>query len=136
MKIPNWVYAIPYEGGGRTLEGADCWGLIVLLYKEIYGRDLPEFPSIGVKDYRSVEQSEVTSKEITRLLGTRPEVEKVISGSEGDLLILRVLGEPVHIALAIDDKHMIHTGRTHGVVVENYMEQKWKSKIMGIYKIK
>lgn len=136
MKLPNWAYTVPYKGGGRTKEGADCWGLVVLLYQEMYGIHLPEFPNVGVVDYKDAEQSEVTSKEITRLLGTRPEVEKVEVASQGDLIILRVLGEPVHIAFALGDNLMIHIGRTHGVVVENYMEAKWKSKVMGIYKIK
>lgn len=34
---------IPYLQGGRTTEGCDCWGLVVIVYDEELGIALPKF---------------------------------------------------------------------------------------------
>ena len=33
---------IPYKNMGRDLEGLDCWGLVLALYKDILKIDLPD----------------------------------------------------------------------------------------------
>lgn len=33
---------IPFENGGRTIQGADCWGLVMLVF-EHFGVQLPDY---------------------------------------------------------------------------------------------
>ena len=42
----NWLnryVGIPYKPGGRTREGVDCYGLLVLLFANEYGINLPDW---------------------------------------------------------------------------------------------
>ena len=39
----NKLIGIPFVDSGRELEGADCWGLCMLYYKEILGIEINDF---------------------------------------------------------------------------------------------
>lgn len=45
---------IPYRDGGRSVDGADCWGLVRLAYLAEAGIVLPSFSEISSKDLRAV----------------------------------------------------------------------------------
>lgn len=41
MEIKDFI-GIPYKTNGRDLKGCDCYGLVMLYYKEILGINVPE----------------------------------------------------------------------------------------------
>lgn len=131
MKLPIWVYSIPYKDGGRCLEGADCWGLVVLLYDYFYKTHLPEYPYIKLP---SITDTEATSEQIKEELKVQDLFFEVSDPEFGDVILINVRGEPLHIGFCLDEKTMIHTEERHGVVIENFMEMKWKTKISGFYR--
>ena len=42
-KWVNDYIGIPYLWGGRSRQGLDCYGLVVLVYREQYGIELPDW---------------------------------------------------------------------------------------------
>ena len=40
----NSLIGIPYVKGGRSLDGIDCWGLVMEVYRRM-GRSVPDFDS-------------------------------------------------------------------------------------------
>lgn len=40
------LWTIPYEPEGRTLEGADCWGLALIVRERLGCMAYPEFPAV------------------------------------------------------------------------------------------
>ena len=45
----HWIaryLAFPYLCGGRDCKGIDCWGLLMLVYREQYGIELTDIPGI------------------------------------------------------------------------------------------
>ena len=59
----------PYKYGGRDLEGMDCYGLCVLIYKERYGIKLPDWlvDEIDLKDRSEHIVDVVCSGEFTEM---------------------------------------------------------------------
>ncbi len=46
FKTPNWwasFVGIPFAWNGSTREGVSCWGLVCLVYKDVFGIRLPRF---------------------------------------------------------------------------------------------
>lgn len=43
MSIYSKYIGIPYVIRGRTIKGLDCWGLPILLYRELFGVELLDF---------------------------------------------------------------------------------------------
>lgn len=35
------LVGVPFQKGGRSLYGADCWGLVCIAYKSLYNIELP-----------------------------------------------------------------------------------------------
>lgn len=45
---------VPYAAGGRTMDGLDCWGLVVMVRRDITGQKLPSYACIPPKDKRNM----------------------------------------------------------------------------------
>lgn len=44
MKLDQYL-RIPYTPQGRSVEGIDCWGLVMLYHLKTFGYELPEHPT-------------------------------------------------------------------------------------------
>lgn len=57
---PRWVepyLRIPFASHGWSKMGCHCWGLVVLVYKEKFGVDLPLFDFVRAEDVRAMIKS-------------------------------------------------------------------------------
>ncbi len=131
--IPAWVetyIGIPYLEAGRTRAGLDCWGLIVLIWRERYGIDLPSYE--GPHWRKGADAQEIGAaidKEVARYRRIEAGAER-----EGDGILLRLRGHPLHIGLVVAPGWMIHTHETAAACIENYRGMAWNRRVLGFYR--
>ncbi len=120
---------IPFKDCGRTRDGADCWGLARIIYKEKLGIELPEL--LGYADTNE-------RKTIAGLYEIEhQDWQEIPLGEEKefDIIIFRTMGLPTHVGVAIGDGFMIHSERSIGTCISNYRKElMWKKRIVGAYR--
>jgi cell wall-associated NlpC family hydrolase len=123
------VIGVPYLDRGRTLDGADCWGLACIILKEFFKIKLPALNG----DYDSVEELEG----VHQTYMAKKDLFDPISfdnRAPGDLIVMRVKGLPVHVGVILDQTFMIHTLPGHQSVRERYQAPTWAKRIEGVYR--
>ena len=122
MWTDDWI-GIPYLELGRGADGLDCLGLFVALQHARHGRVVfdpmctvqaamrGEFAAQAQRDWRRVDR-----------------------GHLGCALLFKVRGMALHVAYALDDQRMLHTGPDMGEsVIEPYRTRQWGDRLEGIY---
>jgi cell wall-associated NlpC family hydrolase len=132
--MPHWAdkYAlVPFVDNGRSMKGADCWGLVGL----VYARELV----LIVQDYSGDYDGTKDHARITSLIEfERPKWDPIADGEqrEFDLISLRIEDRPWHVGIVLDQENMIHTLPEIGVNVISYRVDtpNWKNAIDGFYR--
>lgn len=131
--IPPWAaryIGIPYVESGRDGNGLDCWGLLVLIWREQYGIDLPFYD--GPHWARGANRAEIA--EAIRAEQSRYVEVPVGAEKEGDGIVLRLAGHPLHVGLVLAPGWMIHTHESAAVCVESYIGMTWARRVMGFWR--
>ena len=92
---------IPYVPFETTFEGSDCWGLVVLYYREMYNIELPEWGDFLFHE----------------------NFIEVSNPEEGD--IVQVKGN--HVGVMLDNRRMLHMKNYSGI--ERVDSLLWENKI-------
>jgi cell wall-associated NlpC family hydrolase len=98
---------IPYVVGGRDIHGLDCYGLVWLAEREIWGKELPCLV------YGQDEDAPQLFIENRPLLNA----EEVLSPVDGDMVLLFVHAVPKHIGVYCNNG-VLHATHKNGVVWE------------------
>lgn len=117
---------IPFEEHGRGWDGCDCWGLVVLFYRDM-GVDLPEF----VGQYQSTTDRENIEKLTSQ---ERETWERVEEPKVGDVVLVNIYKQPVHTGIYIGGNKMLHVMRGRQSCVENLNDPEWRNRIEGFYR--
>jgi len=119
---------IPYLYGGSSREGADCWGLVRLVQREVFGREIDDYPHGGG----------TLAKLSAEVQDAKPlvPVDKTGDPKPGDLVLLRIFGFPTHVGVVVGDGAMLHTLGKHAAVLEQYDGLRWSERIEGFYRVK
>ena len=135
--IPAWAGAyigLPYAEKGRTREGADCWGGVRMVLREVFGHELPDYSGAytEAKNHASVAQAVEN--------GLAEGWQKVDRPQAGDLLILKIAGRPWHCAVMVNASQFLHwpppdkRGRQLLSCIERLDSPQWSKRIEGIYR--
>jgi len=131
--IPGWVegyVGLPYAAGGRDRSGADCWGLCLMVWREVFGLDVPE--------YGGVRWDPASSAEVGALIGREAEAgwDPVEPGSErpGDAILMRMRGHPIHVGVVVADGLMLHCHDRADAAVEDFRSLQWSRRVLGFYR--
>ena len=102
MNSINDFVGIPWEQGGTTKHGADCWGLTVLVSREIYGIEIKEFNG-------SVESGDKLTSMINGEIESDRWHESTLP-KPGDVAVMynKSTKRPDHIGLFIGDGKILH----------------------------
>jgi len=117
---------IPFEMGGRNRDGIDCYGLVVLVFREVFGVDITSFDDL---DIESPELHEVWDAAIGSQW-VRLSDEEV---APGDVVDVVFLGAP-HCGIVVDKSRMLHSRNGAGVVIENFGRGYFCRRVKGIYR--
>lgn len=111
MRI-NWAnyIGIPYVDGGRDQEGADCWGLVRLVFREERKIILPSYGEIAAANLRAVAReisAQTEGSPIWRRLAPQETVRPL------DVAVMRRFGSPTgaafHIGILTGERQLLHT---------------------------
>jgi cell wall-associated NlpC family hydrolase len=131
--LPSWVapyVGIPYVPGGRTLQGADCWGLYSLVMAERFGLALPPYEGPNWASGASARAVAASAADYAR------QFDQVPAGAEreGDAILLRTYGMPVHLGLVVAPGLMLHAEEYHSSVIARYNSPQWASRIVSFHR--
>jgi len=115
---------IPYVDGGRAMDGVDCLGLLVMVFKERHNIAFPD-PQCNAPEALRRGEAETQKKRF----------RCVQVAEEGDVVLVRVKGRPLHIGYALNHFAMLHADHALGVCVEDFTAPRWSARVEGIYRI-
>ncbi len=131
MPVPIWAghyIGLPFRDHGRDRSGVDCWGLVRLVLAEQFGIALPSLSH----EYRH---------SCDRAIGPLIEAEAmnfaaIAPGQEGqgDIIVLRINGQPMHIGLVLGDGQMLHAEEGIETTIARYRSPRWLERIYGFYR--
>lgn len=121
---------IPWLDGGRDAAGCDCWGLMRLVYRDVFAIDLPS--------HREGYESAADAREVAALLAAKmlPSEWRPVKGSKmpGDGLLFRLLGEPCHVGVYVADGRFLHVRPRADACIERLDGPAWARRFLGAYR--
>lgn len=116
---------IPYVCLGRTPRGVDCWGLVLLVQKRMFGRILPS--------YEIYEDSEYPGRAIA---DSWPSFDVIERGNEqpGDVLTFRGprTDAEIHCGIVVRPGVFLHSLAGRDSCLERYDQGIWNKFLVGI----
>lgn len=131
---PSWVepyVGLPYRAGGRGPDEYDCWGLVLLVWRERFGMDLPTYEGVTWKAGRT---DGLVGETITHATSTLWDAVEPGDEQPGDALVLRMRGHPLHVAMVVEPGLMLHCHDRADACVEPYRCLQWRSRIHGFFR--
>ncbi len=117
---------IPFRHQGRTEYGLDCVGLIVKSAEEA-GIDT----SADVTNYSRLPHGVLLPILETAMVKLPDNAE----WKPADVLVMKFINEPTHVALWTGDT-VVHSYSVLGKVVEHRLDNKWKNRVVAVYRFK
>ncbi|MCP4102774.1 MAG: hypothetical protein GY750_15350 [Lentisphaerae bacterium] len=120
----SWL-GIPFKHQGRTIDGVDCVGLVIVVAH-----------ALGLSDFETHQYSRHPSPTMMgRILDAEMVRIKISEALPGDVYWMRFFKDPQHLAI-ISDKGIIHSFSNVKKVTEHRIDKRWKNRIMGAYRFK
>lgn len=119
---------IPFVPGGRGIDGMDCWGLVVDVYRQYCGIRLPSLS----EEYRDV----ADPGQVLPLL--EREAAQWVECGPGPFAVAMMRlngGNHLHVGVMIDGTRMLHATPKADVVVEP-VATRFGATLIGYYRIK
>lgn len=133
--VPAWVadyIGIPYAEGKSGMDGADCWGLLMLAYNRHSGRVLPPYEGARWQNWKAGPDavSAGASGYSEKFTPVEPGQERLFDG-----ILFRLRGQPIHVGLVVSRGWMLHVQEGADAVVEQYAGTTvWGRRLAGIFR--
>lgn len=128
MSLDRFV-GIPWADKGRDVTGADCWGLLWLVMREMRGIALPSYSD----QYVTADDRRALDALIAGELSPWQEIER---GAElpFDAVLMREGRFLRHVGLVVEPGRLLHVSRNSTSVIERYREGLLKTRVVGFYR--
>lgn len=137
---PEWVanyIGIPFYLGGRDLNGSDCWGLVRLVMLKQFNIPLASYDTTAYEELDPAECWTTLGHLIVAEKNEHPETWRPVMLQQvcpGDLLLIRMRGYSVHVAIVVSDGWMLHTEEGVDAICEQFRGSRWQHRILGAYR--
>lgn len=121
---------IPFVSGGRSRDGADCYGLIRLILLEQFNKTLPLL-SADYSDADNLEETEKVMKARRPVLAG----QQVENPETGDICVIKFFGLPVHLGMYAGGGFILHTLRFSGSALQRISDPLLSGRIEGWYRV-
>ncbi|MCA0851303.1 C40 family peptidase [Salipiger thiooxidans] len=128
MSFSGFV-GIPYADLGRTRQGADCYGLLRLVYAEALGIELASFSGAYGTCAEHAEIAALMADEAET--GPWRPIEEI---APYDALLFRVGRFDCHVAIAVDARRMLHAHARSSSVIVPRSDRAWRDRFAGAYR--
>ncbi len=128
----NRALDVPFEERGRSYSGWDCYGLIYIAYRDVYGINLP----VCSDGYHSTREREKLQDLIVQ--GKIEDWELNDPHQPGDVALVRIMGRDCHVGLMLSEWDMLHVMDRVSAAIEPIDRPPWRDKaydkVEGIYR--
>lgn len=125
---------LPFRDHGRGRDGADCWGGVRLVLRELRGIVLPDYGT-GYPDTDSGDAISVAIRD-----GLVRDFQRVQKPAPFDLVIFALCGKPWHVGLVVDRTRFLHWPQPNkeGIGgtsrIERFTDSIWRNRVEGFYR--
>jgi len=122
---------LPFRDKGDAPNGVSCWGLAVLVYREVAGLTLPTFADAFVS---SAERAQIHA--IAARAASAWPWSAVAAGGERDLdvVLFRRAGLVTHVGILCGPGRMLHVSSGQDSAVVDYQTGRWAPRLAGVYR--
>jgi cell wall-associated NlpC family hydrolase len=126
----NRFVGIPYVEFGRDRDGVDCWGLAVLVYRELRGIELPSYTEGFVSSPEREELAALINNASDDGLWTMAD-----SPASLDVAVFRRGALETHVGIITNiPGYMLHAAAGGQSKHEAYDAGRWSHRLTGIYR--
>jgi len=121
---------IPYVPHGRSYEGADCWGILFLYYRDALGTPVPAYSAeMDAREFRHRDIGPLVAAERDKhwRLVDRPE--------PGDCVLMRAGRHDSHVGVFLGQGRMLHSEGPDPSVIDRIGDMRWRNRISGFYRL-
>ena len=121
------LVGVPYLEGGRSAQGADCWGIVLLGAHHLFGLELPEY--FYTRDQLLDQAGDLIARETT---GPRWDaVDAPFPGGAVHIFLIR--GAATHCGLHLRDSLFLHSLPGRNSCIESLDDMNWRQRRTGSY---
>ncbi len=128
MKDLSKYIGIPFKSNGRDELGIDCYGLVRMVLRNEFGKELPDFY------YKNA----LNKEEVRNLINVnRPLLagKKTKRPKPGDVAVIRYRGIPCHIGVYVGEGKILHIKQGTDSIIERANSVHLKARIEGYYRV-
>ncbi|WP_279358168.1 NlpC/P60 family protein [Methylobacterium indicum] len=122
---------LPWAETGDTPDGVSCWGLCVLVYREVLGIALPSYAGLCACP---AERRQIAAAFARETGGGFLFPVSLADAREFDLAAFRVGDLDAHVGLVCTPTQALHITQGHDSAVLDIREPRWASRFSGLYR--
>lgn len=127
--VANYIGA-RYEDSGEPPKSFNCWQLFAHIQRCERGVVLPDYDG----PVWSGRGALAAMQDAAETFAARFSEIEAGSEREGDAVLLRLAGAPIHIGLIVAPGWMLHVNKDIDGCVEDLSQPHWRNRIVGFYR--
>jgi cell wall-associated NlpC family hydrolase len=133
MRLEDFI-GLPFRDHGRDRTGADCWGGVRMVLRELRGIELPDYGA----GYAGTMDSDGISVAIRD--GLVRDFVQVGDPQPFDLVIFRLAGKPWHVGLVVGPGQFLHwpqpdeRGNDGTSRIARWTDRIWQRRVDGFWR--